>query len=158
MSNNITVGFSVDQSPEEVFAAIKNVRGWWSAKIEGDADAFVFRNGDLHYSKQKLVEQVAAEKIYWLVEESELTFIADRKEWKGTRFGFELARRDGKTEVRFTHFGLTPEQQCYAACQRGWSYYAGDSLRKLITTGTGTPDLPRLEPVKVVGPAETQQR
>lgn len=35
---NFTSTISVDQTPQEAFAAINNVRGWWSGKIEGDTD------------------------------------------------------------------------------------------------------------------------
>jgi hypothetical protein len=35
---NYSISFAVDQSPELVFNAINNVRGWWSGEIEGQTD------------------------------------------------------------------------------------------------------------------------
>ena len=38
-NDNYTATISVKQSPDEVFAAVNNVRGWWSQEIDGRTDA-----------------------------------------------------------------------------------------------------------------------
>jgi hypothetical protein len=135
--------FSVDQAPEEAFAAITNVRGWWAEGIEGSTatagDEFTFRYGDVHRSTQKITEAIPGRRVVWRVLDAALSFTKDKAEWKGTEIRFDIARKGGKTEIRFTHVGLVPEFECYDACSRGWSFYIGDSLRKLITTGKGEP-------------------
>ncbi len=37
-TQDFTVTFSVDRTPEEVFAAINDVRNWWTGEIEGPTD------------------------------------------------------------------------------------------------------------------------
>ena len=71
MSNqNFTTTFSVYQTPDEAFAAIINVRGWWSDEIEGRTDKlgeeFTYRYEDIHYSKQEITELIPAKKSYGL--------------------------------------------------------------------------------------------
>ena len=141
---NYTTTFTVDQTPEEVFAAINNVRGWWSEEIEGSTDKlgdeFTYRYKDLHYSKQKVTELIPGKKVVWLVLDSYLNFVEDKSEWKGTKIVFEISKKGNKTEIRFTHVGLVPKQECYNACSDGWGFYINGSLRSLITKGRGEPN------------------
>jgi hypothetical protein len=37
--DNFSTTLSVDQTPDEVFAAINDVRGWWSENIVGSTDS-----------------------------------------------------------------------------------------------------------------------
>lgn len=90
---------STDKSAKEVFDAITDVRGWWSAKLVGNSrkknDVFEFRYEDMHYSKQKLIEVVPNKKVVWLVMDSTLTFLKqDQAEWNGTKISFEISEKN----------------------------------------------------------------
>jgi len=143
-AKNYTTTFSVDQSPEEVFAAINNVRGWWSGDIDGPTDQlgaeFTYRYQDLHRSTQKITEFVPGKKVIWHVLAAQLNFVKDKAEWNGTDIVFEIARKGDKTELRFTHVGLEPGIECYGKCAGAWGFYINESLRSLITTGKGDPN------------------
>jgi len=144
-NQNLTISFLVDRSPKEVFDAVNNVRGWWTENLKGNTqklnDEFEVRFGDVHYSKQKLIEVVPDKKIVWLITESKLNFIKDKSEWTNTRISFDITRQGNKTQVRFTHQGLVPQIECYNACSNAWIDYIQNSLRNLIATGKGKPTL-----------------
>ena len=141
---NFTTTLVVDQSPEDVFDAINNVRGWWSGEIDGSTDKlgaeFVYRYKDVHRSTQKITEFVPGRKVVWQVVDSRIDFVKDEHEWNGTDIVFEIGRKDDKTEARFTHVGLVPAFECYGGCSGAWGFYINDSLRSLITTGKGEPN------------------
>src|SRR3546814_4930718 len=65
-TRGFTSGFTVDQAPDTVFAAICNVRGWWSADITGNADRvgdrFVHRVRDLHRCEIEIKQMVRSEE------------------------------------------------------------------------------------------------
>ncbi len=142
-NQNYTASFAVEQTPEEVFAAINNVSGWWSGEIEGDTNTlgaeFTYMVPGVHYCKQKISELINGKRIVWHVTDANITFVTDKGEWKGTDIVFEITKKNGKTEVRFTHKGLVPKFECYNACSDGWGVLVNGNLRKLITTGKDQP-------------------
>ena len=142
-TTDFTTTILVDQSPQEVFKAVKNVRGWWSEDINGNTDKlndeFVFRSSKYHLSTQKLVEVEPNKKVVWLVTESQINFVKNKTEWTGTKIIFEISKKADKTELRFSHIGLTPQIECYKDCSNAWKGIVQNSLSQLITTGKGKP-------------------
>ncbi|MGO9411717.1 MAG: SRPBCC family protein [Spirochaetia bacterium] len=150
-ASNVTAGqdytasFTVDQSPKQVFDAIKNVRGWWSEEIEGMTDTkgteFRYHYQDVHRCTMRITELIPEKKVEWLVLDNYFNFVEDKgDEWKGTKVVFEISRKGDKTEVHFTHVGLVPQHECYSVCSNAWGSYVSGSLWKLITTGKGNPN------------------
>jgi uncharacterized protein YndB with AHSA1/START domain len=144
-NRNFTTTFTVDQPPEIVFAAINNVRGWWSEEIKERTDKvgeeFDHHFTDMHRCKIKITALTPGKKVVWRVLDNYFSFIEDKTEWIGTEIIFDVSKHGGKTEVRFTHLGLVPEYECYDVCSDGWGSAINGSLRSLITTGKGRPNV-----------------
>jgi len=143
-TKDFTTTILVDNTPEEVFDAINNVRGWWSEEIDGSTDKlnseFDYHYEDVHRCKIRIVELVPNTKVVWSVLDNYFKFTKDKSEWKGTKIIFEIAEKDNKTEMRFTHQGLVPAYECYEICRDAWTGYIQKSLRNLITIGKGQPN------------------
>jgi Activator of Hsp90 ATPase homolog 1-like protein len=142
-SPDFSSAFTVDETPDEAYEAINNVRGWWSENIEGPTDQmggeFIFHNEPIHYSRMKVTELVPGRRVVWRVLENYMSFVDDKSEWIGNEIVFDIARKGDKTEVVFTQLGLVPDYECYEVCSNAWGGYIKGSLRALIATGQGSP-------------------
>jgi hypothetical protein len=131
-------------SASEAFKSINRVSAWWSENLKGRSenlnDIFTvhFEFGDTFTIK--IIEFVIDKKIAWLVTDCDLTWVKDRKEWKGTKMYFEISTENKSTNISFTHVGLVPQIECYAGCVKGWDQFIKGSLFKLLTEGKGQPD------------------
>lgn len=159
---DFTTTLTVEQSPETVFQAINNVRGWWSEEIVGNTnkldDEFIYQYEDVHQCRLQLIELIPNQKVTWLVKQNYFKFTKDTSEWTGTKIHFEITEKDNKTEIRFTHHGLVPEYECYEICFNAWTQYIQQSLRSLISTGKGQPNgtgKPQTENEKKLGSQKT---
>lgn len=143
-TSDFTTAFWADQSPEEVFKAVTDPRKWWSEEIEGDTDRldaeFHYHYQDVHRCKMKITELIPSKRVVWLVLDNYFDFIEDKTEWTGTKIIFEIAEKNGKTQLVFTHEGLSPEDECYEVCSDAWTGYIQGSLKNLVTTEKGRPN------------------
>lgn len=139
--SDFSLTLTTEKTPEEVFEIITYVRSWWSGlhneAFEGTStqtgDEFTFRAGEgAHYSKQLLVEVIPNKKVVWKITESNLSFLEQPEEWTGTEVIFEIAETEGKTQLTFTHRGLTPAMECYDSCAPAWTGYLQQKLLPLI--------------------------
>src|SRR5262245_65848953 len=101
---SFTAASSLDQTPEEVFHAINNVRGWWAEDIEGSTDKagdeFTFRYQDVHRCRIKVTDLVPGEKVAWHVLDNYFDLTRDKAERNGTESHVENAERGAKAESR----------------------------------------------------------
>ena len=97
-----------EKTPGQVFNHINDVAKWWPEDFEGENtqlnDAFIFRTGNAHYSKNKVFEFLPGKKVVWLVTESIRK--TDGFDWTGTKFIFELTPDGHSTILRFTYDGF----------------------------------------------------
>jgi len=139
-----TTALTVNQSPQEVFDAIANVRAWWDGDIEGRTDrlgaVFTYRYKDFHRSTHKITEFAPGKKVVWHTTDASINFVKDRTEWNGTDIVFEITQKGDQTELRFTHVGLVPTIECYGGCSEAWDSYIANRLRGLIANGEGRRD------------------
>lgn len=140
---SFATSIKVDQSPEKVYKAVNNVRGWWLNNIEGETDKinaefkFYVKEGlQFHF---KIIEMIPFKRIVWLVLDQNFRN-TEEQEWKGTTVLFEISGTDGQTRLRFTHQGLVPPLECYGVCSDAWHKYIQISLFNFIRKGEGQPN------------------
>ena len=136
---NYTVAIEVAKSPHDVFDHVIDLSKWWPEEFEGKSiklnTEFIFRSGDSHYSKNKVVEFVPNKKLVWLTTESIRK--TDKFDWTGTKMIFELTPKGGSTLLQFTYDGVVPENESDRLVQV-CDFVIKEKLYNLIESFTAT--------------------
>ncbi len=135
----------VSKSENEVYNALTNaITKWWTEMFEGIANqsgqSFTIRFGPAVFKTMQVEELIPNKKIVWLVTDAliDIPELKNKTEWMGTKIVWEISTLNDKTILQLTHFGLTPEVECFSICQKGWNDFT-KSLEAFIETGIGQP-------------------
>jgi hypothetical protein len=141
-TQDYTMTIHASTSAKKAVEAIDHVDAWWTASFRGAAqrvgDTFTVHFGDTFVAFE--VVEHTDERIVWRVTDSLLPWLRDKTEWTGTDVVWQVTLEGRETSVKMTHMGLVPTVECYANCERGWDFYVGKSLQKLLVEGDGLPD------------------
>lgn len=147
-SQNYTRTITVNASADEAYQALTTgMHNWWTTpdapmKKVGDRSKFTFPPGKSYWTfeasvldPEKRVEMICVDALHLhegMPKEIET-------EWLNTRVGWDIKRRDGKTDITVVHDGLVPTLHCYEVCEAGWDMFFVDSLKAFLDIGTGKP-------------------
>jgi hypothetical protein len=141
---DFTTVIELAKPADVVYRAItEGVAKWWGGEdLKGSSmklnDEFTITHGDVHYSRQKLVELIPGRKVVWLVTESKLNWLEkDKYEWTDTKMIFDITTKKDMTELTFTHEGLAREKESYSRCAQGWDMVIRETLYDLIVPDSG---------------------
>jgi len=139
--NSFTTNIRIHNGANEAIQKITNIPGWWGISFEGNADKenakFSIKMGGDSFFHLNVEKLLPGKKIVWTVLDCNMPWYSDKHEWTNTKLIFELAEKDGLTDIIFTHEGLTPEIECYKDCASGWTHWIQTSLFSYLTNGTG---------------------
>jgi uncharacterized protein YndB with AHSA1/START domain len=126
---------------------IGKIPEWWGVSFSGQAekqdDKFVVKMGGDSFFDFTLREFVPGKRLVWEVTDCHMPWFTDKKEWTNTKLIFDLIENAGVTTLSFTHKGLTPDIECYKACEKGWTHWIRTSMLSYFVTGKGDFNQPK---------------
>lgn len=143
--NNYSKVMTFDASTDKVYDALTSkIPKWWTEQFEGTSNRqgenFTIRFGTNIFKTMKVTELSPGKKVVWNVIDSliDLPELNNKSEWVGTKIEWVISQKENQTQLNLTHYGLTPQIECYTICEGGWEQFTY-SLSEFINTGIGRP-------------------
>ncbi len=141
---------TVKVSSEKVFEAVTTgINSWWgnvdNARIEKVGDEFSIFFEENTIWRFVISKMDRFEAVHWTCVHAYHAYGGLKgieKEWLNSKIKWQIKDlKNGETQIRFEHIGLTPELNCYDICHAGWTHFVASSLKQYLETGKGLPNL-----------------
>jgi uncharacterized protein YndB with AHSA1/START domain len=113
INKKYTTAIEVAKSPGDVFDHVIQLPKWWPEEFVGEKigfnTEFIFKTGDGHFSKNKVIDFEPNKKLAWLTTESFRK--TDDFNWSGTKMIVELSPKGNNTVITFTYDGVVPDNE-----------------------------------------------
>lgn len=136
--------FTTTSTPYELFKALTGeIPCWWSEDFSGKAldagDEFTVRFGDT-FKTIMIEDSIPQKKLTWRCKDAVINIPEQKgnREWVNTIIEWDIKKEDNHTRLSVTHYGLTPEKECFQICEKGWETFL-QSLKQYAETKTGIP-------------------
>lgn len=139
MTRDIAHRFQIAARPEAVLRALtqeSDIRAWWTqyARVRDGKGIFDWPGHGWTVELDMHSDPAGAE-VLWMCTRSNMQ---NTDAWEGTRIRFVLRPQAGGTELAFTQSGYR-DSPCFEACDQGWLFFLGTSLKRYLETGRGIP-------------------
>ena len=139
MTREIRHAFTVDAPVHAVMDALvreEHIRKWWTT--EADVHDGKGRFGWSGHGWKVELDLEHDPKAGWVAWTCTRSNMQGTDAWEGTTMTFVLSPQRGGTRIDFSQTGYR-DSPCFEACQQGWAYFLGTSLKQYLETGKGIP-------------------
>lgn len=139
MAREIRHTFFIGAPLETVAAALldeQHLQNWWTrqARVSDGHGRFDWR-GHGWTVELEMTQHTTPPQVVWACHRSNMQ---NTHAWEGTMMQFVLVPEGDGTRVEFSHVGYQTSP-CFEACEQGWGYFLGTSLKQYLETGKGVP-------------------
>lgn len=142
-TDDFTAELSLAATPPQVLALFTSPAGisrWWGP-TEGDGalgGQLVTSFGEHGVNAMRVLEAGPARVLWESITADGTNPTGHTREWLGTTMEFDIQAEGSGTRLGFRHAGLTPQLECWEACNSAWIYFMA-SIKASAETGIGTP-------------------
>lgn len=114
----------------------EHIQKWWTTECHvADGKGTFSWSAHGWVVELEMESDIATNQVVWKCTRSNMQ---NTHAWEGTKITFVLLPDGDGTSVDFSQTGYR-SSPCFEACEQGWGYFIGVSLKQYMETGKGIP-------------------